>query len=114
MCSTRVKWSPESCPGTYVPAKFLKGWEGIDEELVVVQYKDEYGMDRVEAYPKEEWEQEHSYPYEYHRPEKPMKEKPRSETWCVDTIPMRQKENATPEAPTHTVKSSTAHSAAEL
>ena len=77
MCSTRVKWSPESCPGTYVPAKFLKGWEGIDEELVVVQYKDEYGMDRVEAYPKEEWEQEHSYPYEYHRPEKPKKEKPK-------------------------------------
>lgn len=77
MCSTRLKWSPESCPGTYVPAKFLKGWEGIDEELVVIQYKDEYDMDRVEAYPKAEWEQEHSYPHEFHRPEKPKKEKPK-------------------------------------
>lgn len=77
MCSTRIKWSPESCPGVYVPAKFLKGWEGIDEELVVVQYKDEYGMDRVEAYPKVEWEQEHDYPYEYHRPKPVRKEKPK-------------------------------------
>lgn len=77
MCSTHLKWSPESCPGVYVPAKFLKGWEGIDEELVVVQYKDEYGMDRVEAYPKEEWEQEHSYPNEFHRPQKPKKENPK-------------------------------------
>ena len=77
MCSTRLKWSPESCPGTYVHARFLKGWEGIDEKLVVTQYKDEYGMDRVEAYPKAEWEQEHTYPYEYHRPEKPKPEKPK-------------------------------------
>ena len=77
MCSTRLKWSPESCPGVYVPAKFLKGWEGIDEELVVVQYKDEYGMDRVEAYPKVEWEQEHSYPNEFHRPQPEKKEKPK-------------------------------------
>ncbi|OLR55026.1 hypothetical protein BHK98_02465 [Hornefia porci] len=75
MCSTRLKWSPESCPGVYVPAKFLKGWEGIDEELVVVQYKDEYGMDRVEAYPKIEWEQDHTYPNEFHRPEKSKKKK---------------------------------------
>ncbi|MDY2990582.1 MAG: recombinase family protein [Hornefia butyriciproducens] len=77
MCSTRLKWSPESCPGVYVPAKFLKGWEGIDEELVVVQYKDEYGMDRVEAYPKVEWEQEHAYSNEFHRPKPEKKEKPK-------------------------------------
>lgn len=77
MCSTRLKWSPESCPGVYVPAKFLKGWEGIDEELVVIQYKDEYGMDRVEAYPKVEWEQEHTYPNEFHRPQPEKKEKPK-------------------------------------
>lgn len=77
MCSTRLKWSPESCPGVYVPAKFLKGWEGIDEDLVVVQYKDEYGMDRVEAYPKVEWEQEHTYPNEFHRPEPVKKVRPK-------------------------------------
>ena len=96
MCSTRLKWSPESCPGVYVPAKFLKGWEGIDEELVVVQYKDEYGMDRVEAYPKVEWEQEHSYPNEFHRPEPVRKVKPKKR----DVI--RRKHPEAPEGRRHT------------
>ena len=63
---------------------------------MVVQYKDEYGMDRVEAYPKVEWEQEHTYPNEFHRPEPVRKVKPKKR----DVI--RRKHPEAPEGRRHT------------
>lgn len=76
ICSTHLKVSKKRCPGVYIPARFIKSWEGIEEPVVAIKYEDEFGMTQYEAFPKEEYEAEHEYPYEYHKPVKEKKIKP--------------------------------------
>ena len=56
VCWTNNKVSKDACRGVWLPAEVANSWGEITEPIVVVQYEDEYGMRRLTAYPKDEYD----------------------------------------------------------
>lgn len=55
-CKTNLKVGKYACKGVWLPAEVANDWGEITEPIVAVQYKDEYGMRRFTAYPKDEYD----------------------------------------------------------
>ena len=55
-CRTNIKVSAAACKGIWLPGSVANTWEGISEPVVVVPYRDEYGMQHFTAFPKDEFD----------------------------------------------------------
>ena len=55
-CKTNIKVSAAACKGIWLPGSVANTWEGISEPVVVVPYRDEYGMQHFTAFPKDEFD----------------------------------------------------------
>lgn len=54
-CSTNLKKSKAACKGIFLPASETVGWD-IDEPVVALSYKDDFGRKRYTAFPFDEYE----------------------------------------------------------
>ena len=65
-CKTNLKVSAAACKGVWLPAQVADTW-GVNEQVTVIPYKDEHGMNHFTAFPKAEYEASEDCPYRKER-----------------------------------------------